>query len=405
MSAAGKVAYYTYDAEGHRIGKHYEDILYFIPEGGISYTTVRFPVDTKYFYSGDTLTYVQIIDDSARDIENLKSLYFTYDAVGPLSVNYNGTEYFYLKNAQGDVTGIVDDAGTQVVAYTYDAWGKLLSTTGSMAGTLGEYNPLRYRGYVYDTETGLYYLNSRYYNPETGRFINADGYVSTGQGFSGHNMFVYCGNNPVMRQDDSGRLFFSAVVSGVLGAVFGGISAAQNGENIVVGALVGGLAGAFMGIVGGFAGIAVKAGANALKAALIVGTIGAATGASADAFTQYTNYELAKAQSAKESQTSATGKSSNAGQGTQTKTVSTGQSQELITRVQTSSSFSEYVDSKRIVKAAIIGGVFAAADLWGGCRVEKISFSANNFQKKVQEAMLSFESSFLQFALDARLSG
>ena len=116
---------------------------------------------------------------------------FTYDAVGPLSVNYNGTEYFYLKNARGDVTGIVNAAGTQVVAYTYDAWGKLLSTTGSMAGTLGEYIPLRYRGYVYDTETGLYFLNSRYYNPETGRFINADSIIDRSK-ILGANIFSYC---------------------------------------------------------------------------------------------------------------------------------------------------------------------------------------------------------------------
>lgn len=80
----------------------------------------------------------------------------------------NGRSYFYLKNAQGDVTGLVNTTGTQVVAYTYDAWGNPISTTGSMATTLGEDNPFRYRSYVYDTETGLYYLGSRYYNPETG---------------------------------------------------------------------------------------------------------------------------------------------------------------------------------------------------------------------------------------------
>ena len=70
----------------------------------------------------------------------------------------------------------------RVVTYTYDAWGNPLTTSGSLAATLGEQNPLRYRGYVYDTETGLYYLQSRYYNPGWGRFINADGYASTGQG-------------------------------------------------------------------------------------------------------------------------------------------------------------------------------------------------------------------------------
>ena len=73
-----------------------------------------------------------------------------------------------------------------------------------MAATLGAQNPLRYRGYVYDTETGLYYLQSRYYNPTWGRFINADGYASTGQGIIGNNMFAYCGNNPVIRHDPTG---------------------------------------------------------------------------------------------------------------------------------------------------------------------------------------------------------
>ena len=74
----------------------------------------------------------------------------------------------------------------------------------SIASTLGVHNPLRYRGYVYDQETGLYYLQSRYYNPEWGRFISADTYVSTGQGLLGNNMFAYCGNNPVKMYDKTG---------------------------------------------------------------------------------------------------------------------------------------------------------------------------------------------------------
>ena len=105
-----------------------------------------------------------------------------------------------------------------MVAYTYDAWGNILSTTGSMADSLGYTNPFRYRGYFYDTETGLYYLQSRYYNPETGRFINADGYVTTGQGLTSNNMFAYCGNNPVFRTDKNGD-FWNVVI----GAAFGGL--------------------------------------------------------------------------------------------------------------------------------------------------------------------------------------
>ena len=76
-----------------------------------------------------------------------------------------------------------------------------------MAGTLGLHNPLRYRGYVYDQETGLYYLQSRYYDPEMGRFLNADAFASTGQGFTGNNVFVYCGNDPVLFVDHGGELF------------------------------------------------------------------------------------------------------------------------------------------------------------------------------------------------------
>ena len=102
------------------------------------------------------------------------------------------------------MVAILDNTGNPVVEYTYDAWGNLLSTTGSMANTLGGSNPLRYRGYVYDTESGLYYLQSRYYDPEIGRFINADALVSTGQGLLGNNMFAYCRNNPVKRVDVSG---------------------------------------------------------------------------------------------------------------------------------------------------------------------------------------------------------
>ena len=89
-------------------------------------------------------------------------------------------------------------------AYEYDAWGKLVSITGEKASTLGVINPLRYRGYYYDSETGLYYLQSRYYDPEVGRFISADGYVSTGTGFLGYNMYAYCNNDPILLQDSSG---------------------------------------------------------------------------------------------------------------------------------------------------------------------------------------------------------
>ncbi len=131
---------------------------------------------------------------------------FAYDVLGnPMMILHNGNRYYYLVNTRGDVEGILNSSGTLVVEYRYDAWGRLLSTRGSMANTLGQANPLRYRGYVYDQETGLYYLQSRYYNPEIGRFINADAVVSgSGDDILGANQFVYCFNNPINLSDNAG---------------------------------------------------------------------------------------------------------------------------------------------------------------------------------------------------------
>jgi RHS repeat-associated protein len=112
--------------------------------------------------------------------------------------------YYYVKDLQGDIVAITNASGTKVVEYTYDAWGKVLTTTGSLASTIGATNPYRYRGYWFDTETGLYYLQSRYYDPQTGRFINADMLVSTGQGVLGSNMFAYCMNDPANLTDQLG---------------------------------------------------------------------------------------------------------------------------------------------------------------------------------------------------------
>ena len=101
----------------------------------------------------------------------------------------------------------------------FDSWGKLLSTSGSLASTLGKNNPFRYRGYVYDEETGFYYLQSRYYNPEVGRFISSDVLLSTGQGVIGHNAYAYCLNNPVNREDSNGNWSMPNWLKVTIGAV------------------------------------------------------------------------------------------------------------------------------------------------------------------------------------------
>ena len=144
--------------------------------------------------------------------------------------------------------GLVDFAGNTVASYTYDPYGKPLTATGELA----EKNPLRYRGYYYDSETGFYYLQSRYYDPATRRFVNADSYSSTGQGILGINMFAYCLNDPVNHIDSSGKsalLILGVIAAGaIVGGILGAFNAAASGgnvvENMVEGFLAGGVAGA-----------------------------------------------------------------------------------------------------------------------------------------------------------------
>ena len=128
-------------------------------------------------------------------------------------VTYNDVDYFYVYNLQGDVVALIDANGTQVVEYVYDAWGYPISKTGSLAATIGTLNPFRYRGYVYDEETGLYYLRSRYYNPGWKRFVNADRRLGEeGEWILGHDSYTYCFNNPVSLIDPKGEFVLPIVV-------------------------------------------------------------------------------------------------------------------------------------------------------------------------------------------------
>lgn len=163
-------------------------------------------------------------------------IYYAYDGNGNLFlIQYEGQNYFYARNAQNDIVGLMDSSGNWVVEYTYDAWGKLLSTTGSMAATLGVRNPYRYRGYRFDAETGLYYLQSRYYDPQVGRFINADSVVAgVGGDIHGYNLYAYCFNNPVNMSDPSGH--WPKWLSGALNVISGSL---QMAAGTALGATVG----------------------------------------------------------------------------------------------------------------------------------------------------------------------
>ena len=162
---------------------------------------------TNKTVNGVAHSYVWQGSKLAADITDTYALYFHYDSSGEVigftrTANGTDTEYFYVKNLQGDVLKVITATGTEAATYTYDAWGKLLTSTGDLA----EVNPIRYRGYYYDTETGLYYLQSRYYDPEVGRFINSDAYATTNiTNLLASNAFLYCYNCPTCYADDSGE--------------------------------------------------------------------------------------------------------------------------------------------------------------------------------------------------------
>ena len=160
---------------------------------------------------------------------------FIYDESGkPFALKYstNGTSfqtYYYVLNLQGDVVKLIHYIPgfeyESVATYEYDAWGNIVSSSGRLA----EINPLRYRGYYYDNETGFYYLQSRYYDPANRRFISADVYASTGQGFVGTNMFAYCVNNPVFLTDEDGNFAIAIGIGAAVEAICGSVAAAGLG--------------------------------------------------------------------------------------------------------------------------------------------------------------------------------
>ena len=251
----GKQVSYTYDMSGVRSGKQV-------------YTTSN-QRTTTYTYttlSGKVMRQQWETRNSDDTVyQAMQSLEFVYDDGNqPFAMIYKHGQttelYYYVLNAQGDVIALLNANGTLAASYNYGAWGNY-SVHGADgkkttdATFIGHINPLRYRGYYYDRETRLYYLQSRYYDFANCRFINADTYLSTGQGMLGHNMFTYCGNNPVNYCDSSGRFFFT-LLGAVIGAAVGYIDAYIAGEDPIKGAIAGGVSGAIAG-AGVDAGVAI----------------------------------------------------------------------------------------------------------------------------------------------------
>ena len=173
-------------------------------------------IRTSKTVNGVTHTYYLNGSLIAAEQWSNKFIVYLYDSTGmPIGMMYRTESYavdqwdvfWFEKNLQGDIVAVYNESGTKVVTYNYsDAWGNhSVSYTNGGGSTGAQYNPFRYRGYYYDTDLEMYYLQSRYYDAKICRFINADGYVSTGQGLTGYNMFAYCGNNPVNCVDYSGE--------------------------------------------------------------------------------------------------------------------------------------------------------------------------------------------------------
>ncbi|MCM1368220.1 MAG: polymorphic toxin-type HINT domain-containing protein [Roseburia sp.] len=236
---------FDYDASGKRVRK-----------------TVN-GVSVEYINDGGTLV---------RQTDGNRAIDFFYDKSGLASIRINGTSYFIRKNPSGDVTHIYDMTGALKARYVYDAWGnhKVLNADGTEdddLNSVGNVNPIRYRGYYYDTETGLYYLNSRYYDAEVGRFINADSISNVkecAEDIGGLNLFAYCFNNPVNAIDADGELSWwkklligiaviavvAVVAVATAGTAVGAVAAAAT-VGAVKGAVIGAATGAAIGAVTG----------------------------------------------------------------------------------------------------------------------------------------------------------
>ena len=222
---------FSYDGQGRRIAKD-----------GISYI---------YDSQGRLLKQSQLLQQD-NDLE------FFYDHSGVSSVKHGGKTYFYRKDILGNVIALLDTSGAVVVKYTYDAWGNnVVSNANNViitdANHIGNLNPFRYRGYYYDTDTKLYYLKTRYYDPEAGRFISQDGieYLDP-ETINGLNLYAYCGNNPISNVDPNGNAWWHWLLGAVAAvAIVALVTLATGGAAlpVLIGAGIGAATSGVMSVV------------------------------------------------------------------------------------------------------------------------------------------------------------
>ena len=218
LTRVNNIGYITYDEIGNPL--NYRDGMSFTWRNGRWLSTTTLNDDTKvtYRYNANGMRTQKKVGSKVTDYyydsnNNLiaqktdnATLFFYYDTENsPVALSYNGKMFYYVKNLQGDIVKILDEDGNEKADYVYNAWGDIISQSDD---ELASINPLRYRGYVYDEDTTLYYLQTRYYDPTTGRFINADdtAYIGATGTVLSANIFTYCENNAIMFTDYNGQL-------------------------------------------------------------------------------------------------------------------------------------------------------------------------------------------------------
>ena len=182
-----------------------KNIRYYYDHTGARVKKVVDGVTTEYRMAGSLLVSERTGDET---------IWYQYDSAASLvAMIIGGTRYNYVRNAQNDIVGLIDSTGKRVVYYKYDSWGRAVNISGTMAATVGQKNPFRYRGYYFDAESGMYYLQSRYYDSEIRRFISADNIIVTGTSveYQNVNLYEYCLDNPINFQDPSGHFILSAL--------------------------------------------------------------------------------------------------------------------------------------------------------------------------------------------------
>ena len=217
LTGVNEVGNITYDEIGNPL--NYRDGMSFTWKNGrwLSTTTLSDGTKITYRYNANGMRTQKQVGSKVTDYyydsnNNLiaektdnATLFFYYDTENsPVALSYNGKMFYYVKNLQGDIVKILDEDGNEKASYVYNAWGDILSQSED---ELSSINPLRYRGYVYDEDTAMYYLQTRYYDPTTGRFINADdtAFIGSSGTAIGDNIYTYCENDPVNNVDYTGH--------------------------------------------------------------------------------------------------------------------------------------------------------------------------------------------------------